>query len=139
MCSVIPFFECFYLPRALDCVQVKAMQLVLSFSDTVVHMDADALIVNTSMSFTSLLASLNGAYQTANKDIVYTTDFQMGRVAEPTPYSLINTGVYVMHSTNWTKVRHKPRGLFRYSTESNTTVCSIAVSALLVGAAQRQI
>lgn len=81
------------------------MQLVLSFSDTVVYMDADALIVNTSISFPSLLASLDGAYSTSTKDIVYTTDFQSGRATEPTPYSLINSGVYIVRSTNWTKVR----------------------------------
>lgn len=79
------------------------MQLVLSFSETVVHMDADALIVNASLSFPALLASLPAAYNASQKEVVYTTDFQFGRGAEPTPHSLLNTGVYIMHSSNWTK------------------------------------
>ncbi|GJP41691.1 hypothetical protein CLOM_g1329 [Closterium sp. NIES-68] len=82
--------------------KVRAMLLVLSFAETVVHIDADALILNHTLSFHSLL-DLPPPYNTSASDIVYTMAYRYGRYAEPRDDSHVNTGVYVVHSTPWAK------------------------------------
>ncbi|CAI5510336.1 unnamed protein product [Closterium sp. Naga37s-1] len=82
--------------------KVRATLLVLSFADTVVHIDADALILNHTLSFHSLL-DLPTPYNTSRSDAVYTMGYRYGRYAEPRAESQVNTGVYVMRSTAWSK------------------------------------
>lgn len=87
--------------RPIAWTKVRAMLLVLSFSSTVVHMDADALVANMSLTFESIISLPQ--YNATGKDVIYTMDFKPGREAEPSITALINTGVYIMHSTPWSK------------------------------------
>lgn len=81
---------------------MKAMLLLLSFADTVVAMEADTIIRNRTIRIESILSLKQ--YNVTNKDVIYTSDFQLDRYEDPDPKSSINTGVYIMQSTPWTKV-----------------------------------
>lgn len=81
--------------------KVKAMMLLLSFTDIVVAMDADAIIRNNTIRIESILEL--EVYDLKDKDAIYTNDFQQDRQSEATPKSFINTGVYIMRNTPWIK------------------------------------
>lgn len=83
--------------------KLKATSLLLSFADTVMHIDADALIVNHSVTIESIMesASLN----VSTKDVVYTSDFKQRQDGEVDAKSHITSAVYIMRSTAWSKVR----------------------------------
>lgn len=83
------------------------MMLLLSFTDIVVAMDADAIIRNNTIRIESILEL--EVYDLKDKDAIYTNDFQQDRQSEATPKSFINTGVYIMRNTPWIKV-----GLFNF-------------------------
>eukprot|EP00850_Spirogloea_muscicola_P011032 SM000067S20309 [mRNA] locus=s67:274762:277632:- [translate_table: standard] len=89
----------FFRPNAWS--KIKAVLLVLSFSETVVSMDADALFVNKSVTFEQILDLPE--YNISNKDIVYTADFGRTWDKEPDGRSPINPGVYIVRSTHWAK------------------------------------
>lgn len=84
--------------------KLKAMSLLLSFTDIVVAMDADAIIRNNTIRIESILELEN--YNLAGKDVIYTNDYQQDRDSDPIAKSQIDTGVYIMRSTAWTKVGH---------------------------------
>ncbi|KAG0576748.1 hypothetical protein M758_5G121400 [Ceratodon purpureus] len=81
--------------------KLKAMSLLLSFTDIVVAMEADAIIRNKSVRIESILELED--YNVAGKDVIYTNDYQQDRESEANAKSYINTGVYIMHNTPWTK------------------------------------
>jgi hypothetical protein len=78
------------------------MALLLSFADIVVAMEADVIIRNKTVRIESIFDLVE--YNVTDKDVIYTTDFQQERDAEIDQKVSINTGVYIMHSTPWTKV-----------------------------------
>jgi hypothetical protein len=82
--------------------KLKAMSLLLSFTEIVVAMEADAIIRNITVRIESIL-ELEG-YNMVDKDVMYTNDYQQGRESDPSAKSFINTGVYIMRNTPWTKV-----------------------------------
>lgn len=90
--------------RPASWTKLKAMSLLLSFTDIVVAMEADAIIRNNTIRIESILELED--YNLAGKDIIYTNDYQQDREGDATAKSYINTGVYIMHSTPWTKVGH---------------------------------
>jgi hypothetical protein len=81
--------------------KVKATSLLLSFADTVMHIDADALIVNHSISIESIMESTT--LNVAGKDVIYTTDFtkQEGELDVKSPISSV---AFIMRNTPWSKV-----------------------------------
>ena len=88
--------------RPIPWTKVKAMALLLSFADIVVAMEADVIIRNKTVRIESIFDLVE--YNVTDKDVIYTTDFQQERDAEIDQKVSINTGVYIMHSTPWTKV-----------------------------------
>jgi len=80
------------------------MLLLLSFTDIVVAMEADAIIRNNNTRIESILELED--YNLKDKDVIYTNDYQQDRESDVTAKSYINTGVYIMRSTPWTKVGH---------------------------------
>ena len=84
--------------------KLKAMSLLLSFADLVVAMEADAIIRNNTIRIESLLELEE--YDVEDKDVIYTNDYQQERESDVTAKSYINTGVYIMRNTPWTKVSH---------------------------------
>lgn len=81
--------------------KLKAMLLLLSFTDIVVAMEADAIIRNNNTRIESILELED--YNLKDKDVIYTNDYQQDRESDVTAKSYINTGVYIMRSTPWTK------------------------------------
>jgi len=90
--------------RPFPWTKVKAMMLLLSFAETVVAMEADAIVRNKTIRVESILSLEQ--YNVSGKDVIYTSDFQQSHDADPDPKSSINTGVYIMRSSPWTKVNH---------------------------------
>ncbi len=80
------------------------MMLLLSFAETVVAMEADAIVRNKTIRVESILSLEQ--YNVSGKDVIYTSDYQQSHDADPDPKSSINTGVYIMRSSPWTKVNH---------------------------------
>jgi hypothetical protein len=76
--------------------KVKGTSLLLSFADTVMHIDADALIVNHSVSIESIMESTS--LNVAERDVIYTTDFtkQEGELDARSP---VSSAIYIMRST----------------------------------------
>jgi hypothetical protein len=77
------------------------MLLLLSFTEIVVAMEADAIIRNKTVRIESILELED--YNLAGKDVIYTNDYQQERDSDATAKSYINTGVYIMRSTSWSK------------------------------------
>jgi hypothetical protein len=83
------------------------MLLLLSFSDIVFAMEADAIIRNQNTRIESILELEE--YNVTNKDVIYTNDFQHNQEGDATAKArsvYIDTGVYIMRNTPWTKVGH---------------------------------
>lgn len=87
--------------RPFPWTKVKAMMLLLSFAETVVAMEADAIVRNKTIRVESILSLEQ--YNVSGKDVIYTSDYQQSHDADPDPKSSINTGVYIMRSSPWTK------------------------------------
>ncbi|GBG81747.1 hypothetical protein CBR_g33925 [Chara braunii] len=87
--------------QPISVTRIKAMLLLLSFADIVVHLDADVLIMNKSVSIESILALR--PYNMSKKDAIYTNDYTVLRDVDPDEMALINTAVYIMRSTAWSK------------------------------------
>ena len=107
--------------------KLKAMSLLLSFANLVVAMEADAIIRNKSVRVESILELER--YNVAHKDVIYTNDYEQDREAEVTAKSHINTGVYIMHNSPWTKVRGSLSSSL-WSVVAITKSCSFLGSAL---------
>jgi hypothetical protein len=93
--------------RPFSWTKVKAMLLLLSFSDIVFAMEADAIIRNQNTRIESILELEE--YNVTNKDVIYTNDFQHNQEGDATAKArsvYIDTGVYIMRNTPWTKVGH---------------------------------
>lgn len=82
--------------------KISAVMLVLSFADVVVHMHPDALIRNDSITIESIIdvPHHNGSF----KDVIYSSALGSSRVVEPSMKVAIDTGVFIVKSTAWSRV-----------------------------------
>ncbi|CAM6096397.1 unnamed protein product [Calypogeia fissa] len=87
--------------RQAHWTKVKATSLLLSFADTVMHIDADALIVNHSVTIQSIMES--STFNLSGKDVIYTSDFKQRQDGGVDAKSHISSAVYIMRSTAWSK------------------------------------
>ncbi|KAL2629681.1 hypothetical protein R1flu_014367 [Riccia fluitans] len=82
--------------------KVKATALLLTFAETVMHIEADALITNHSISIESIIN--NPEYNVSGKDAVYTNDFKQSREFNVEDGRMfISSANYIMRSTPWSK------------------------------------
>lgn len=81
--------------------KVKATALLLSFADTVMHIDADALIVNHSVTIESIMES--ATQNLSGKHVIYSSDFKQKQDGGVDAKSYISSAVYIMRSTAWSK------------------------------------
>ncbi|KAL3687978.1 hypothetical protein R1sor_014287 [Riccia sorocarpa] len=82
--------------------KVKATALLLSFAETVMHIEADALITNHSISIESIIN--NPEYNVSGKDAIYTNDFKQSRDFDVQDGRMfISSANYIMRSTPWSK------------------------------------
>lgn len=91
--------------RPFSWTKVKAMLLLLSFSDLVFALEADAIIRNKDTRIESILELEE--YNVTDKDVIYTSDFQHSQEGDATAKArsiYIDTGVYIVRNTPWTKV-----------------------------------
>eukprot|EP00246_Nothoceros_aenigmaticus_P006253 TRINITY_DN19050_c0_g1_i1.p1 TRINITY_DN19050_c0_g1~~TRINITY_DN19050_c0_g1_i1.p1 ORF type:complete len:238 (+),score=24.03 TRINITY_DN19050_c0_g1_i1:3-716(+) len=81
--------------------KISAVMLVLSFADVVVHMHPDALIRNDSITVESIISMPE--FNVSSKDVIYSTSFGPSRVMEPSMKDAIDTGVFIVRSSSWSK------------------------------------